>query len=114
RSSQPLLLLSRPVFAETAGSRLEFHDDGLHLGVLLQPIFAEFTSNAGLLEAAEWSPGIEDVVAVHPDSPGSHAVRDRMRLFDIAGPNGRRQSIVRAVCPCDNLLDILERDDTHH
>jgi hypothetical protein len=41
-------------------SRLEFNDDGLHLGVLLQSILAEFTPDAGLLEPAEWSPGVED------------------------------------------------------
>ena len=56
----------------------EFDCDCLHFGVLLQPILAKFPSNSGLLESAEWSPGVEDIVTVHPSCAGPHIIYNRV------------------------------------
>src|ERR1700722_2970745 len=53
---------------------LEFDYDCLYLGVLLQSVLAQFASDSGLLEPAEWSPWVQNVIAVHPHRAGPHAI----------------------------------------
>ncbi len=95
-------------------NRSQLEGDSFHFRVLLQAVFAEFTSNPGLLESAERGPGIQHVIAIHPDCARPHAVRDRVSLFDIAGPYARCQTIHRAVSPADYFVHVLERNHAHH
>src|SRR5271168_2259079 len=54
------------------------------------------------------------MVAIHPDSTSPHAIRDRVCLFDVTCPNACRESIVRSICPCDDFVEILKRNDAHN
>ncbi len=48
----------------------EQRGDRLDLGVVVEDLVAHLASPAGLLVAAEWQRGVEDVVAVDPDGAG--------------------------------------------
>ena len=82
----------------------ELYGDGLNLRVLLQPVFAQFTSDSRVLEATKWRPGVDDVVAIHPDRSSPYTVSHCKRLFDVTRPDAGRESILCAVCACDHFL----------
>src|SRR5260370_751436 len=93
---------------------LEFYSNRLQFGVVRQSVFAEFAPDPGLFEAAERRARVEYVVAIHPHRSGAHAVRNRMRLGDVFGPNGRREPIEGLVRSLDDLAHVLELQTGHH
>src|SRR4051812_20344638 len=70
----------------------ELGGDGLDLCILLQPVFAQFTSDSRLFITTKWRSNVDDVVAIHPDRASSNTIRNRKRLFDVASPYSRRES----------------------
>src|SRR5271154_2313747 len=96
------------------GRSLELDGDRFHFGVLLQSVFAQFTSYTRLLEAAKRSSGVENVVAVHPNRTGANTVRDRVGFLDIARPHSRGQTIVGAVRTLYHLVYALKGDNAHY
>jgi hypothetical protein len=54
---------------------------------LLETIFSELTTDAGLFEAAERSRRVEDVEAVDPNRSSAYIIRDMMSFADIPRPN---------------------------
>ena len=62
--------------------------DGLDLGVVLQGVGAEFTADAGLLEATEGSLVGDHVVVVDPHGTGLEGVGDTDGGVDVLGVDG--------------------------
>src|SRR4249919_2343583 len=91
----------------------ELGGDGLDLCILLQPVFAQFTSDSRLFITTKRRSNVDDVIAIHPDRSSSNTVRNRKRLFDVASPYSCRESVFRAVCAGDRLIHIFGSDDTH-
>src|SRR5260370_29371747 len=87
---------------------LELYSNRLHFGVVRQSIFAEFAPDPGHFEPAERRARAEHVVAIHPHRSGAHAVRNRMRLGDVFGPNARPEPIDGLVRPLAHLVPILD------
>ena len=48
----------------------------LHFRILLQSIFTQLAPHSRLLVSSEWRPRIQYMVAIYPDSPRSHTIRD--------------------------------------
>ena len=74
--SAPLLIWVLLVAAQAGlrpaptASSLQRAADGFYFCVVLQDFVAHFAAPAGLLVAAEWKGGVEDVVAIDPDCAG--------------------------------------------
>src|SRR5262249_20190085 len=100
-------------FSTPDGSR-QVHVHPLDLGVQLQGVLTELAADAAHLESAERGRGVEDVVAVDPDRAGPQAVRQPVRLADVARPHRRGQAVERPVAALDHLVDVLELEDVHH
>src|SRR5207237_8873120 len=86
---------------------------GLPFGVQLQGVFPEFSAVAAHLVAAEGSRGVKDVVAVDPDRARAKAVRQAMRLADVACPDRGSQAIEGLIASAEDFLDILELQNVH-
>src|SRR5436309_87945 len=71
----------------------ELDGDRLQLGVVLQGGLAVLTALAGHLEATEGRAGVNDVVAVDPHGPRLHLPGVAVRLVDVLGPDGGRQTV---------------------
>src|SRR6185437_8383150 len=63
--------------------RLQLRGHGLDLGVGLEDLVAHLAAPAGLLVAAERQRGVEDVVAVDPDGPGTELLGQCVGLGDV-------------------------------
>src|SRR6266480_999836 len=99
-----------------AGSRVtiapaNLESDGHRLGgqVVVENRLSHLAPPAGLLVAAKWQRGIEDVEAVDPDGPGLEARSQSVRLADIAGPDSSRQTINRVVGLMDQGIARLRK-----
>jgi len=60
----------------------------LDLGVIVQSVLAEFSTNSRVLEASEWNLGVQFVVTVHPDCSSLALCQQKYRR------EGERQSEV--------------------
>jgi hypothetical protein len=92
---------------------LQFQNDSLHFGVLLQSILTQLAPNARLLETTKRSADIHDVVAIHPNRASVQPICNRSRLLDVMGPDSGHQAIGGLICPTDHLVDIFEGNDAH-
>src|SRR5207244_7320805 len=84
--------------------------DGLRLGVVLQRLFPEISSEPGELVAAERRCGIVEVVRVDPDSAGLDGAGHAVRLLDVLGPDAGGEAVHRAVGELDAFGLVRERE----
>src|SRR6266436_9403681 len=84
----------------------ELDGNGFYFRIVGQAVFAEFAADAGLLESAEWSAGVEDVVAIHPHGAGADAVSDGVSLGDVFGPHRGGEAVGRFIGAFDDFAGV--------
>ncbi len=75
---------------------------------------AHFPSPSGLLIAAEWHRGVENVVAVDPHRTRAQVFRGAMSFTDILRPNGGGKAVFAAVGPRKNFFRIVKWHGGHN
>lgn len=86
----------------------------LDLGVRIQPICSQLSSNSTQLETSERSLNVQERVTVDPNGSRFESMRDSHGLFGVRGKDGRGESISRVVCELEGLvlrLEFSDRDD---
>src|SRR5581483_10707027 len=83
----------------------------LDRGVFFQAISSELHSNSRLLDAAEWSIGLDRSVLIHPCRAAFEAACEIGRLLNIVRPNGTAEPIWAGICPSNRIVDIGILDD---
>src|SRR5580698_6602612 len=76
---------------------LKSRRDGFDLGVVVEHFLAHLTAPAGLLVSAEGQRGVEDVMAIDPDSAGADAPGHLVGGAQILRPDTSRKSIYAVV-----------------
>src|SRR5262249_10638350 len=74
----------------------------------LKHLVAHLAAPARLLISAKRHRRIENTVAIDPNRSGAKLGGDAMSLLDVAGPNGRRKSILCVVGLGDQIIDIAK------
>src|SRR5690348_2372415 len=88
--------------------------DCLRLGVVLQRLFPEISTEPGELVAAERRCGIVEVVRVDPDGAGLDGARHAVRLLDVLGPDAGGEPVHRAVGELDAFGLVRKREHREH
>ena len=81
--------------------------DSLDLGVVLDGVFTEFSTDTRLLESTEWNLWVKLVVTVDPDGSALESLSDSVCSRDVLGEDCGCKTVDRVVgCGYDFLLGI--------
>lgn len=86
----------------------QFHGYGFSFQIIIQTIFAQFTSHAGLLIAAEGSLWQNSIITINPYRAGIYIVGKEHGLVNIIGYDTSGQAVFHIVGTFNNFVDGAE------
>lgn len=89
----------------------QFHGNCLGLQIVVQTVFAQFATNAGVLVATEGCLRQDGIIAIDPNGAGIDAIGKLHGLVDVVGDDAGGEAVLHIVGTLNHLIDGAELED---